>query len=593
MTGETTMQSIKKMLRLLFIIPLCLYQFTLFPEHTTTQHTGARDVTLEDIFLRAHLYSADEIDTLNKRCQELNLALSFEQDENNHELNASIAVRGLQIPIPQKLLEHIYVLLSKENTYNNKKAYVRVCDSATSMGYDEKKVIAQRLIVCQKNIETLIGKKITPTQTPRIALCGSGGGVRAALSTAGFLYGLEQEQLMDCLLYAAGLSGSTWALAPWMYSPDNFCTFYPKFTQRITHGFLHTSPSAGLKDLKQSLPTIAHYFLKKLIFKEIPSVIDMYGYCLSLTLFDETLKDNYLSVDLADQKTFIENGQRPFPLYAAVIPHNDKDANYSWLTFSPYEVVNTDFYTAVPTWSFGRKFSKGASTTFAPPLTGGFLLGLWGSALSVSCEEIYRMLIDKLEPKAIFAPLKQLVESTTIGETRLFPAQLRNTTYELEQFPYATEKRTTVVDAGLNFNVPLPPLLTSDRKIDIIIICDSSADVIGAPELKLAETWAHNNHIPFPKIYYNGISDRPYTIFDDGEKSHTPIIVYVPMVYNKKYSSIFDPQESLGMGQFLNTLNFSYSEQQAFLLSGLFIQAAHELKADLVKTIQTVVDRKA
>lgn len=579
------MKKIKNLLLLLYLLPLNL-SFEVHAEHLN----NARDITLEDIFLRADLISSEEIDSLNKKCNELNLALSF--DAKDTKRNAYLTVRGLTFSIPQQLLENVYGLLSQENTYNNQKAYVRVCDETTSMGYEEKKMITQRLKTCKAAIENLLGKKITSQQVPRMAVCCSGGGVRAAIATSGFLAGLEQEKVLPCVAYASELSGSTWTVAPWMYTNDDFCTFYPNLIKRITHGFLHTSPATGIKDLKNALPTIAYYFIKKLIFNEIPTVIDIYGYCLALTLFDEGLKDHYLTVDLADQKAFLQDGSRPFPLYSAVIPHDDNE-HYSWVTFSPDETSILDFYTAVPTWSYGREFNKGASTTFAPPLTGGFLLGLWGSALSISCEEMYRMVLDSLEPKSLFKPLKQILESTTIGDTRMFPAEIRNVTYQMPQFPYTNEKRTTLVDAGLDFNIPLPPLLTHDRNIDIIIICDASGDVLGAPELQRAEKWANENNIPFPKIDYKGISDRPYTIFDDGKKSNAPIIVYVPMVYNPKYSTLFDPQESLGLGKFLNTLNFQYSEAQAYMLSGLFIEAIHELKPDLVKTIQTVVDRKA
>ena len=580
------MKNITTLLCLLCIVPLCVAC------NTISTHDIVRDVTFEDIFLRADLQSADDLDALNKKCRDLNLALSFEREEYTHERIAYITVRGIKVPIPQNLLEKIYGLLSKENTYNATKAYVRVCDQSTSMGYDEKKIITHRLANCNSAFEKLLGKKIPLRQTPRVALCCSGGGVRAALSTAGFLYGLEQEKILDGVLYAAGLSGSTWTIAPWMYSPDTFCTFYPAFMKRITHGFLHTSATTGIKDLKNALPTIANYLLKKLVFNETPSVIDIYGYCLALTLFDENLKNNYLTVDLADQKAFIQQGQRPFPLYTAVIPHDDNE-NYSWITFSPDEITISDLYAAVPAWGYGREFVKGASTTFAPPITGGFLLGLWGSALSVSCEEFSKLILRSLEPKTIFGPLAQFLESSSIQDSRFFPAKLRNITYQLPQFPLSEETHTTVVDAGLHFNIPLPPLLTRDRKVDIIIICDASADVLGAPELKLAEKWAHDNNIPFPKINYNGITDRPYTIFDDGKQSRAPIVIYVPMVYNPTYSTLFDPQESLGMGKFLNTLNFKYSDAQAHTLSGLFMEAVHELKDDFIATLNTVIERKA
>lgn len=580
------MKTMRKLFLLLFIVPL----YISYTSSYCQPGYDARDVTFEDIFLRADLNSTEEIDSLNRKCRELNLALSFERHHN--ERVAYLTIRGVKIYIPQSILENVYSLLSQENTYNNTKAYVRVCDETTSMGYDEKKFVTQRLGICKPAIEKLIGKTITQKQTPRIALCCSGGGVRAALSTAGLLKGFDETNVSNIFLYNVGLSGSTWTIGSYMYSSDSFSTFYSAFIKRITNGFIHTTPEISLSNLKNALPTLADYLLKKLVFNEVPSVIDIYGYCLALTLLDPVLKDHYLTVDLADQKAFIQNGQRPYPLYTAVVPCDDNE-NYSWISFSPDEIAILDRYAAVPTWSWGREFQKGASVTFAPPITGGFLFGLWGSAISTSCEEFAKLVIGSLEPKIIFGPLKQLLESSIIQDVRLFPAQIRNITYQLPQFPYNQEQRTTCVDAGIHFNIPLPPLLTHDRHIDIIIICDASGDVLGAPELHLAEKWAAQNEIPFPKIDYNGITTRSYTIFDDGEHSKAPIIIYVPMVYNAQYSTAFDPQDFLGFGKFLHTFNFKYTEQQANLLTGLFRQAARELKTDLIKTIQKVVDRKA
>ena len=66
---------------------------------------------------------------------------------------------------------------------------------------------------------------VTKTQleiedVPRVALCASGGGYRAMFSTLGFLRGLDQIGCLDGVAYAAGVSGSTWALSQWYGVPD-------------------------------------------------------------------------------------------------------------------------------------------------------------------------------------------------------------------------------------------------------------------------------------------------------------------------------------------------------------------------------------
>ncbi len=45
---------------------------------------------------------------------------------------------------------------------------------------------------------------------PNIVLVASGGSKRAMVGLLGSLDALSQDDLLDCMLYLAGLSGSTW-----------------------------------------------------------------------------------------------------------------------------------------------------------------------------------------------------------------------------------------------------------------------------------------------------------------------------------------------------------------------------------------------
>lgn len=69
-----------------------------------------------------------------------------------------------------------------------------------------------------KNIEHPEDKiKFADDELPlSIAFCGSGGGVRARISTTGFIKGAIDEGLYDCAMYFSVLSGSSWMLAPWI-----------------------------------------------------------------------------------------------------------------------------------------------------------------------------------------------------------------------------------------------------------------------------------------------------------------------------------------------------------------------------------------
>lgn len=353
---------------------------------------------------------------------------------------------------------------------------------------------------------------------------------------------------------------------------------------------MHKSPSQMVKDLVNSLPILTEYFLKKLLYKETPSLIDFYGYLLALNYTNVKNHEHYSTTNITGQQESVVDGMLPFPLYSAIVPkYND---GYVWQTFSPYEVSSHNLQAAIPVWAYGRSFNKGVSVNNAPPLSLGLLMGIWGSACSISYKEVYDMILDKLEPKSLFAPLKFVADETTIGDTRVFPAYVANYTYGQKDLPLFSEKESITLDAGICCNIPVPPLLNVDRGVDIIIIVDASGDIIGAPELKIAEVYAKKHKMPFPTIDYSSISKQTYSIFDDGANSLAPIVIYVPMIKNKNYSSKFDPQDHLGVTGFMNTFNFKYSEEEANLLAGLFTQAAYELRKDLIKTIVTVFNRK-
>jgi hypothetical protein len=549
------------------------------------------EISLEQIFNTAHIASDEELQLINRRCKELNLNLFFIRDENSNQPHAYIEFRGNIISIPQELLASIYTSLTTQDNNAYRIAKVRTFTPETSLCIEEIEATNARVQECNKTFETLLHQKIDHDRTPRIAVCCSGGGIRACVATAGFLKGLDQEGLWNTITYLAGLSGSTWAIAPYEISDnDNFKDFHPILLDRIVHGFMNKPPKEMIKDIAEALPTIAELLIRKLIFRDTPNIIDVYGFCLAETLLSE--KDSCLNTTLVHQQKNVVKGQRPYPLYTAIVPHND-GIRYDWITFSPYEIMSDDFASGVPTWAFGRSFENGISTNKAPALPLGFCMGIWGSAISVSFEEFYNLILDSLEPKAVFAALKFLAQETTIGDIRIFPAIIRNYTYKMKDLPRSEKERNTVVDAGISINLPLPPLLNIDRNVDIIIMMDASADVLGAQQLRFAERYAADHNLPFPRIDYNGINDRPFSIFDDGFYSPAPIIIYVPMVKNANYSTTFDPQDHLQPGGFLNTGNFDYSIEQAKLLSGLLEQSAHELKPALLEVMKKVIKRKS
>lgn len=112
---------------------------------------------------------------------------------------------------------------SVKNTYaqhTQEDAYVRV---STDLCEQEKNFLEKRLSRAYNAFQALCSEygistdNLTSSNMPRVAICASGGGCRAMLVTAAFYDALEgivntsEENFLDVVLYAAALSGSTWA----------------------------------------------------------------------------------------------------------------------------------------------------------------------------------------------------------------------------------------------------------------------------------------------------------------------------------------------------------------------------------------------
>lgn len=549
-----------------------------------------QEIELQKIFSIHQRQSPDDIKRLNEQCKRLNLELAFEEAEHTHEIQAFTTFQNQKIIVSRNVLEHIYNTFIETNPYSKKKAVARELKD-DKLCEDEHNALAKRMRFCLEAVQKKIKTTINPECLPTIALCLSGGGYRALLASAGLMKGFDDNGILDMVEYNVGLSGSTWTLCPFAHSKLSYDKFYAAHICNVAEGFIHLSPKEIIKEIETSFDVVTHYILRKIIFKEQPSIVDVYGFCLALSLLDEEALEKYMSLSLPSQAEQFQKGDRPLPVYTAVIPY-DNDHHYHWLEITPWEVGSHDMGYAIPAWSYGRYFENGVAKTANPPLSAGRLMGMCGSAMTVNLEEVFRLFAKEVSKIPLLSSLELLLEDTYIGETRIFPEMMRNFTYKLENSPEKAKKISPVVDAGIHCNIPVKPLLYPMRSVDIIIVCDASGDVLGAPELKLAEDLAREHKLPFPKIDYEGITERTFTVFDDGIDSTAPIIIYIPFIKNNNYSSKFDPQDHMGINGFLNTLNFEYKEKQALAAAGLMEYAAHEVHDTILDTIKKVLVRK-
>ena len=66
---------------------------------------------------------------------------------------------------------------------------------------------SRRQGLCSVDSEALFSCRL---QVPTIAVLGSGGGYRATTGFSAACHALEEMDLLDCVTYMTGLSGSAW-----------------------------------------------------------------------------------------------------------------------------------------------------------------------------------------------------------------------------------------------------------------------------------------------------------------------------------------------------------------------------------------------
>ncbi|KAL5594136.1 hypothetical protein BROUX41_001182 [Berkeleyomyces rouxiae] len=377
---------------------------------------------------------------------------------------------------------------------------------------------------------------VNPEDVPVIAVCGSGGGLRALVAGAGSLLAAEQDGLLDCVMYTAGVSGSCWLQAILNSSLSN-----GKVNKVLDHlkarlGVHIAYPPVAL-DAMSSAPT-NKYLLEGLVekLKGDPNaqlgLVDIYGVLLSSRLLvpKSHLGINHENFKLSSQQKYIRYGQAPMPIYTAVrheIPKLDddnedrastenektvakKEAWFQWFEITPYEFFCEEFSAGIPTWALGRRFNKGVDMPqedgfHLPEIRMPLLMGVFGSAFCATLNHYYREIQPIMRSISGFGALDQLVTGRSADLSKVHPiepATLPNFAYGMHgQLARTTpdsilhDKYIQLMDAGMSNNLPIYPLLRPGRDVEVIIAFDNSADIKNDNWLGVTDGYARQRKI--------------------------------------------------------------------------------------------------
>jgi phospholipase A2 len=251
---------------------------------------------------------------------------------------------------------------------------------------EEKEFLAKRKPNIAKALARYIGvpeSEIHPDDVPVIAMCGSGGGLRALVAGTSSYFSAQQAGLFDCATYTAGVSGSCWLQALYYSSigQTNYGRLIDHFKDRL--GVHIAFPPAALSLLSQA-PT--NKFLLSGIVEKLKGVpdaefglVDIYGTLLASRLLipKGELRVSDWDLKISNQRYFVDDGDQPLPIYAAVrheIPMTQEDRReslpdakppvhkhdyFQWFEWSPYEFFCEELSAGIPTWAVGRTFDGG------------------------------------------------------------------------------------------------------------------------------------------------------------------------------------------------------------------------------------------
>lgn len=490
-----------------------------------------------------------------------------------------------------------YLNKFKQNAVVNKTTFF--VKESTEISQGERQFLRKRFPIVKKSLEKFLGRSLDNKYVPKIALVASGGGYRTMIGSMGSIIGADEIGLLDSSLWLVSLSGSTWFVNPWIVSELSPRQYQNMTTPLISNKDLQDITVPGLKLLIKSLIT-------KFAFNEKITPVDFYGGFLSNRFLSLFRKDPY-KIFLSSFQKMVEEGKQIFPICTAAKPNK---SNW-WFEFDPYEIGSIKLGYFVPTEGFGRKFYRGRTINIAPEQNLGYLMGVYGSFFASDFKKmVTESMAEKRGHPILETILLEILEELHLSDKRVKPmlAQVFNYTYGMHSSPMSKEKMLNLMDAGIDFNMPYPPVSGEGgrRKADVIILLDHVTAQWKANNLKKSENYAKTRGLKFPHIDYTNVLKKSISVFKDENDPQTPVVIYMPLIRDErlwkkalrepqykhlnKYLAEFDPEVCVDEG-YCYTLNCDYTEFEIHQLSACAELNMKANKDSIVDAINWVIDQ--
>lgn len=225
---------------------------------------------------------------------------------------------------------------------------------------------------------------------------------------------------------------------------------------------------------------------------------------------------------------------------------------------------------ACPTWAFGRKFEKGVSCSASAEDGIGRFLGVWGAAF---CANTERISSENLWPSQL--PVEKALRSL-LGKPRGDDMVCSPPEFHDHRAQLSTEIPTGSVvglaDAGVGFNIPLPPVLQPERAVDVVIAFDyieyRSGKGPGAPNSEWVRgiKYCEAHGLPFPPMDPDQLLREPVSVFH-GTRGEPTLIVFHLFKVATDPEGLLDPQANAAAFGFCSTLSAKFTGDQFDMLA--------------------------
>ncbi|TQV96606.1 hypothetical protein V2A60_003008 [Cordyceps javanica] len=410
---------------------------------------------------------------------------------------------------------------------------------------DEKEFLARR----KKKTRAALAKyleidesDIHPDDIPTIAMCGSGGGLRALVAGTGSLLAASEDGLFDCATYTAGVSGSCWLQLLYLtsFNKGSIPSLLEHLKARTsTHIAYPPVALQAFTSLPTSRPLLSGVIEKIRGDKNADfGLVDIYGLLLGARFLvpKGELGVNDRDFKISNQREILKDGDRPLPIYTAVrheipaleegsdktksskssaatkreLEKAEKESWFQWFEITPYEVFCEEIGAGIPTWALGRRFKDGKDVPLEhgfhlPEIRAPLMMGIFGSAFCATLSHYYKEVQPIVKTLTGFGAIDQMISEQDVALAKVHPidpAIIPNYAYKMygklakTATPSIYEnEHIQLMDAGMSNNLPIYPLLRPGRDVDVLISFDASADIKTDNWLAVADGYARQRGI--------------------------------------------------------------------------------------------------